>query len=162
MGFESKVSGFISVLRDGSSTEEQIIEAEKSLEFLPFLKDDEFPFLPREIFSISQLGEGENSVPIAYRSLVIHFGISMKRLDEDVGVWIDKYEQFMKKIPNAWESIVNIQMTPLTENYQMNHLRYHRFKKTKPKSNESFWQFEGDAKTWDELAKNDFMPKDWD
>lgn len=158
MGFESKVSGFISVLRDGSSFEEQVKEVTKSLESLPNLKDDKFPFLPREIFGISRLSAGENNVSIAYRSIMVHFGLSMKQLDEDIGIWINKYEDFLKSIPNAWESIVNIQMTPLTGNYQMNHLRYHWLKKTKPKSEDYYWLFEGDPKTWGELVSKGFKP----
>lgn len=125
------------------------------------LKEDKFPFLPREIFGVSKLYNGENNVPIAYGAIMIHFGISMKLLDEEIGVWINKYEQFLKRIPNAWESIVNIEMVPYTANYQMNHLRYHWFKEIKPKSEESFWRFEGDPTKWEELVSDNFMPKDW-
>ena len=160
MGFESKVSGFISVKIGGSSIEEKISEIENCLETLPKLREDNFPFLPREIFGISKLNKGENNVPIAYRSIMIHFGISMKQLDEEIEVWINKYEQFLKRIPNAWESIVNIEIIPFTANYPMNHLRYHWFKEFKPKSEESYWRFEGDPTNWEELTNDNFMPKD--
>ena len=161
MGFESTVSGFISVKGRGTSIEEDIQAIESCIESLPTLKDDKFPFLPREIFGISKPIIGENNGAIAYRSVIVHFGMSLKQLDDEIGDWINKYEQFLKGIPGAWESIVNIMMVPYTANYQMSHLRYHWFKEYESKSNESFWRFEGDPKEWSELENDEFMPKDW-
>lgn len=158
MGFESKITGFIAVQCTGKPREEMIQNIERSISALPRLQDDQFPYLPREVFAISKLANGENLVPIAYRSIMVHFGISMKQLDEAIRVWIDKFERFLLNMPGAWEAIVQIEMAPYTANYKMRRLSYHWFKEFKPKTYESFWRFEGDARNWEELREHNFGP----
>lgn len=143
MGFESKVAGYISASNE-KTTDELINQIESYIQLLPELKNDDWPFLPREIFAISYPKNNTNKVPITYRSVIIHFGMSIKELDDKLQDWLIKYEKFLKNFPGANESIVNIQLIPYTSDFKHNHLSFWWHKEYVNKSNEKKWEFNGD------------------
>ena len=129
---------------------QQIETIENTINCLPEIAKDTFPYLSREIFSVTKKQGLKVPTKLAYKSIMVHFGISIKQLDNDIDKWIKKYEDFLFDVPSAWESIVHIKMEPYTGNYPMNRLNYYWYKQFKPKSTDLFWSFEGDPTTWKE------------
>ena len=155
MGFESIVTGYIATTTNSELNREELLNAiSKNIDELPRLSDDHWPFLPREIFNISVTPLGSNAVPITYRSIIIHFGMSVIQLEHELGDWLNKYETFMKSIPGVWESLVNIQMEPYTAGFDHGHLTYWWCKEFLPKSDETTWRYKGGPRNWEELVKS--------
>lgn len=153
MGFESIVAGYIATNTNADMDRRQLLNAvQKHIDGLPILKDDKWPFLPKEIFSISIPAEDINPVPITYRSVIIHFGMSVKELESELEEWLTKFEIFLKAMPGVWESLVNIKLIPYTGQYKNNHLSYRWYKEYYPKSQDTYWIYEGDQRTWNEIV----------
>ena len=65
MGFESIVAGYIATNTSADMDRNQLLNAvRKHIDGLPKLKDDKWPFLPKEIFSISIPAEDINPVSV--------------------------------------------------------------------------------------------------
>ena len=143
MGFESKISGYIAshkMLRD----EESIKQIESVINTLPNLENDNWPFLPKDIFSLSKpISKESNPVPISYRSAMIHFSMSVKQIEDYLQEWLDKFENFFKQIPDAYEANVDIHLSPYTANYKNQNLNYH-WKASRDKNGLVIWQYKGD------------------
>jgi hypothetical protein len=155
MGFESRVTGYIATSTNSTLDRDKLLDAvRKRINELPKLCEDKSPFLPREIFDISITDSGTNPIPITYRSIIIHFGMSVKQLESELEEWLNKYETFMKSIPGVWESLVNVRLEPYTEAFDYEHMTYWWCKEFLPKSSETIWKYKGGPRNWDELVKS--------
>ena len=133
--------------------EEAISQIESVIDSLPNLEDDEWPFLPKDIFSISKpISKEANPVQISYSSAMIHFSMSVKQMEDDVQEWIEKFENFFKRIPEVYEANVDIALAPYTGNYKNGNLNYH-WKKNRDEDSNLTWKFKGDPTTLKEICK---------
>ena len=150
MGFESKVSGYIAVY---SRVDKDAIKLVKDhLSKLPKIEDDQWPFMPQDIFSVTEpINKDANSVPILYRSIMIHFAMSVKQLEDQLGQFLIKFENFFKEIPNSYEAKVNVTLTPYTGNYKNNQLTY-SWNKQYSKNDSNNWIFNGDPIKLEEIC----------
>lgn len=153
MGFESEIAGYLAVKPLERSREAAMDETLTCIQSLPFLSEDYYPFLCREMFSVTQVGKNQNPVPLAYRSIIVHFGQSIKEQDDQLGNWLHKYEDFMKGVPCAWESLVYISLIPYSQSFPRKHLSYHWYRETLTQGDEAVWQFEGDPANWKDLME---------
>ena len=137
------------MLRD----EESIKEIESVINTLPNLEDDKWPILPKDIFSLSKpISQGSNPVPISYRSAMIHFSMSVKQIEDYIQEWLDKFEVFFKRIPDAYEANVDIHLSPYTANYKNQNLNYH-WKANRDKNGIITWKYKGDPTKLEEISK---------
>ena len=98
MGFSDTLSGHI-VLNDSKEIENIILR-------LPPLAEDEWPYLPREIFCATP----ENL--LAYKqNFVLHFGMSVKNFHDSLSEWIEKFEKFLFSIHSAQSALVCVSIT---------------------------------------------------
>ena len=132
--------------------EDAIKEIESVIETLPKLENDKWPFLPRDIFALSKpISEKANSVQISYSSAMIHFSMSVKQMDEDLHEWINKFEQFFKRIPDVFEANVDVFLPPYTGCYKNEHLNYH-WKAIRDEAGLINWEYKGDPTKLDEIC----------
>ena len=116
------------------------------------LGNDDFPFLPRDIFTVVQpLNADANPELIAYRSTVVCFAMSMNRLDDKLEAWLQKFRTFFTELPGAYEAQVRVSMTPLTDGYRDGYLNYH-WKRTTFSSQSSYWSLSGDPSALADLV----------
>ena len=152
MGFESKISGYIAShkrLRDADS----INQIESVINSLPNIENDEKPFLPKDIFSLTKpIKKESNPVPISYRSAMIHFSMSVKQIEDYLKEWLDKFENFFKRIPDVYEANVDIQLSPYTANFKNQNLNYH-WKANRDKNGIVTWEYKGDPTRLEEICK---------
>ena len=133
--------------------EEAISQIESVIDSLPNLEDDEWPFLPKDIFSISKpISKEANPVQISYSSAMIHFSMSVKQMEDDVQEWIEKFENFFKRIPEVYEANVDIALAPYTGNYKNGNLNYH-WKQNRDEDSNLTWKYKGDPTTLKEICK---------
>ena len=136
------------MLRD----EESIRQIESVINSLPNLENDSWPFLPKDIFMLSKpLSKEANPVQISYRSAMIHFSMSVKQSEDDLKVWIEKFENFFKKIPDVYEANVDIQ-SHYSANYKNGNLNYH-WKANRNKDGKVTWKYKGDPTTIEDICK---------
>ena len=148
LGFESKISGYIASHLTG---DEAIKTIQKQIETLPNLENDEFPFLPKDIFNISKpINKEANRVQISYRSTMIHFAMSVKQLENDLEIWLKKFESFFKEIPGAYEANVDVSLSPYTGGYRNDNLNFN-WKKVEITKSSQRWIFKGDPSKLDEI-----------
>jgi len=137
------------MLRD----EEFIQEIESVINTLPKLEDDKWPILPKDIFSLSKpISQGSNPVSISYRSAMIHFSMSVKQIEDYIQEWLDKFEVFFKRIPDAYEANVDIHLSPYTANYKNQNLNYH-WKANRDQNGIITWKYKGDPTKLEEICK---------
>jgi len=151
LGFESKISGYIAshkMLRD----DEDIKQIESVINTLPNRENDEWPFLPKDIFALSKpLSKESNPVPISYRSAMIHFSMSVKQIEDYLQKWLDKFENFFKQIPDVYEANVDIQCL-YSSNYKNGSLNYN-WKASRDKDGLVTWKYKGDPFKIEEICK---------
>lgn len=151
MGFESKISGYIAshkMLRD----KESIDEIESVIDTLPNLENDKWPFLPKDIFTLSKpITRDGNPVQISYRSAMIHFSMSVKQIEDDLEEWLNKFENFFKKIPEVYEANVDIQCL-YSGNYKNGSLNYY-WKANRDKDGAVTWKYKGDPVRIEDISK---------
>lgn len=152
MGFESKISGYIAshkTLLDDVSVE----EIQSVIDSLPTLENDNWPFLPKDIFTLSKpISKDANPVQISYRSAMIHFSMSVKQIEDDLEKWLKKFEDFFKRIPNVYEANVDVHLSPYTENYKNGNLNFH-WKASSNKTGEVTWKYKGDPTKIGDICK---------
>lgn len=137
------------MLRDNASIE----EIQSVLDTLPNLENDSWPFLPKDIFSLSKpISKEANSVQISYRSAMIHFSMSVKQIENDLEKWLEKFEDFFKRIPNVYEANVDVHLSPYTGNYKNENLNYH-WKARLDKEGIVTWKYRGDPTKLEEICK---------
>ncbi|MFA0963416.1 hypothetical protein AB9P05_16550 [Roseivirga sp. BDSF3-8] len=153
MGFESIISGHIAV-NSSPKLDEQLELLRQEINNLPSLNEDVYPFLPKDIFHISIPNSVDaNPIQISYRSIMITFAMSVKQLEDDLGEWINKFETFLKKLPNAYESKIIVKLDPYTTGgFNDGYLNYFWEKNTDMKGN-SKWRFDGDPIELQEYCK---------
>lgn len=155
MGFESRATGYIACRIPPDRDRVTLAgEISKRVDELPGLSDDNWPFLPREIFSISYTEPGLASQRVSYDSIIVHFGMSVKELEWGLDEWLRKYEIFMKSVPGVCESLVNIQMVPYSARVDIRHFTYWWLKEAVPGSGETSWKYIGGPRSLDELGKS--------
>ncbi|MEL7120327.1 MAG: hypothetical protein AAFO07_12825, partial [Bacteroidota bacterium] len=116
-------------------------------------QNDKWPILPRDIFSINiPTTEEANTVTIAYRSIIVSFGMSVKQLEDDLSDWLEKMENFIKEMPNSYEAKVNVELIPYTANYRNGQLTYFWEKRSLGIDSE-LWTFNGDPTNLDEICE---------
>ena len=153
MGFESKVSGSISAFVPGMERHEMAVAIQNEIDKLPKVEEDTWPFLPRDIFAITQaLTPTVKVVHLNYENVMIHFAMSVKQLESDLDEWLSKFEAFMKRIPGANEALVHVQLTPFTGSYKYSYLSYYWEERFIDGTNEREWYFKGDKRTLDEIC----------
>jgi len=151
LGFESKISGYIASHK--RLTKESIEEIESVIDTLPNLEDDNWPFLPKDIFTLSKpLSVEANPVQISYRSAMIHFSMSVKQIEDELEEWLNKFENFFKIIPNVYEVNVDVRLSPYTGNYKNGNLNYH-WKAIRDKEGNETWNYKGDPIKLEEICK---------
>ena len=151
MGFESKISGYIASHK--MLNKESIEEIEAVIGSLPNLEDDKWPFLPKDIFTLSKpLSEEANPVQISYRSTMIHFSMSVKQIEDELEEWLTKFENFFKRIPKVYEVNVDVYLSPYTGNYKNENLNYH-WKASSDKSGIVTWKYKGDPTKLEDICK---------
>ena len=139
MGFESKISGYIASHRTDKKGVEEI---QSKINQLPNLEEDEWPFLPKDIFCITKpISNSANHIQICYRSTMIHFSMSVKQLDYELQEWIEKFSTFFKSVPGVYEVNLDISLAPYTNNN--NTLKYY-WELNRTSKNEYNWIFQGD------------------
>lgn len=150
MGFESKISGYIgSHLTD----QESVKQIEEQIRKLPNLENDEWPFLPKDIFSISKpISVIANPVQISYRSTMIHFSMSVKQIEGELKEWLTKFESFFKQIPGVYEANIDVFLSPFTDVYKNGNLNYH-WKANINQNGSKDWKFRGDPTELEEICK---------
>ena len=137
------------MLRD----EESIKQIESVINTLPNLENDKWPILPKDIFSLSKpISQGSNPVPISYRSAMIHFSMSVKQIEDYIQEWLDKFEVFFKRVPDAYEANVDIHLFPYTANYRNQNLHYH-WKANRDQLGIITWKYKGDPTKIEEICK---------
>lgn len=95
MGFATPVVGFIKIEGDPKAALYQIQQ-------LPTISEDQWPFLPKEIFADSGIEESL----LSYRGEhIIHFGMCVKEADGEWDEWLSKFERLFKAM-NAEEAFV--------------------------------------------------------
>jgi len=150
LGFESKISGYIAshkMLRDQDS----ILQIESVINTLPNLENDKWPFLPRDIFTLSKpISKEANPIQISYRSAMVHFSMSVKQIEDNLEEWLKKFEIFFKQIPDVYEANVDLHCLYST-NYRNNNLNYH-WKATTDKNGVKNWNYKGDPITKEEMS----------
>jgi hypothetical protein len=71
----------------------RISETLWALELLPV--EDDYPPLTRNMFSLTA---SRYAVPGLYQKLVIHFGLTVKNIEEEWDTWLDKFESVLEII----------------------------------------------------------------
>lgn len=151
MGFESKISGYIAshkTIRD----QESILEIESIIDKLPNLENDTWPFLPKDIFTLSKpISPEANPVQISYRSAMIHFSMSVKQIEDELEEWLEKFEKFFKQIPEVYEVNVDVNCV-YSGNYKNGNLNYN-WRAKRDKDGAVNWEFKGDPTKLEEICK---------
>lgn len=151
MGFESKISGYIAshrTIRD----KESIQEIELIIDKLPNLENDTWPFLPKDIFTLSKpISQEANPVQISYRSAMIHFSMSVKQIEDELQEWLEKFEKFFKQIPEVYEANVDVHCI-YSGNYKNGSLNYN-WKAQRGENGIVNWEFNGDPVKLEEICK---------
>lgn len=144
MGFESIISGHIAI-HSSHQRDEQVELLRQEISKLSTLNNDTWPFLPQDIFHISSpISKEANPVQISYRSIMISFAMSIKQVEDELREWIEKFEIFLKSIPNAYEAKVIVKLDPFTGgSFNDGYLNYF-WEKNTDKNGESKWSFDGD------------------
>jgi hypothetical protein len=75
---------------------QRVSETLWALEMLPL--QDDYPPLTRNMFSLTSSRYG---IPGLYKELVIHFGLTVKDIEERWDVWLDKFESVLEIVD--WE-----------------------------------------------------------
>lgn len=132
--------------------EEAIHQIESVIDTLPNLENDHWPFLPKDIFALSKpISKDANPVQISYSSAMIHFSMSVKQIEEDLQEWIQKFENFFKRIPEVYEANVDIHLPPYTGNYKNENLNYH-WKAKRDSNGKVYWIYKGDPTTLEDIC----------
>lgn len=151
MGFESKISGYIAS-RKMLRNKESIDEIQSVIDSLPNLENDKWPFLPKDIFTLSKPISNEgNPVQISYRSAMIHFSMSVKQIENELDEWLKKFENFFKRIPDVYEANADIQ-TIYSNNYKNGSLNYN-WQANSGKDGFVAWKYKGDPTKIEEISK---------
>ncbi len=136
------------MLRD----KESIDEIQSVIDTLPNLENDRWPFLPKDIFTLSKpITRDGNPVQISYRSAMIHFSMSVKQIEDELEEWLNKFESFFKRIPNVYEANVDIQCL-YSGNYKNGSLNYN-WKANRDKDGLVTWKYKGDPTKIEEICK---------
>jgi hypothetical protein len=97
MGFATPVFGYIKVEGD-------LKGALARIQQLPSIDEDEWPFMPREIFAL-----GSADLRLNYKGeYIIHFGMCVKQAEGEWEQWLSKFEQLFKSM-DATEAFVVLQ-----------------------------------------------------
>lgn len=132
--------------------EESIDEIQSVIDTLPNLENDNWPFLPKDIFTLSKpISKEANPAQISYRSAMIHFSMSVKQIEDDLEKWLAKFEDFFKRIPNVYEANVDIHLSPYTGNYKNENLNYH-WKASRDRAGVVTWKYKGDPTKLEEIC----------
>ena len=127
-------------------------EIQAVIDSLPNLENDRWPFLPKDIFSITKpITKEANPVQISYRSTMIHFSMSVKQIEDDIEEWLTKFEKFFKLIPSVYEANVNIECL-LSAKYKNGCLNYN-WKAKRDKEGLITWKYKGDPTKPEEIYK---------
>lgn len=136
------------MLRD----KESIDEIQSVIDTLPNLEDDNWPFLPKDIFTLSKpITKDGNPVQISYRSAMIHFSMSVKQIEDEIEEWLSKFENFFKRIPNVYEANVDIQCL-YSGNYKNGSLNYN-WKANRDRDGLVIWKYKGDPTKIEDIIK---------
>jgi hypothetical protein len=96
MGFPTTVVGFIKVEGD-------LEDALDKIQQLPSIEEDEWPFMPREIFSVVENDQGLLSYKGEH---IIHFGMCIKEAQNSWDEWLSKFEQLFKSMDTTEAFVV--------------------------------------------------------
>lgn len=123
--------------------DESIKEIQSVIDSLPNLENDKWPFLPKDIFTLTKpISKEANPVQISYRSAMTHFSMSVKQIEDDIEEWLNKFESFFKQIPSVYEANVDIECLYST-NYKNGCLNYN-WKAYTNRDGLVIWKFKGD------------------
>lgn len=135
------------MLRD----KESIDEIQSVIDALPNLENDKWPFLPKDIFALSKpITKDGNPFQIAYRSAMIHFSMSVKQIEDELEEWLNKFENFFKRIPDVYEANVDIHCL-YSGNYKNGSLNYN-WKANRDKNGLVTWKYKGDPTKIEDIS----------
>lgn len=83
---------------------------------------------------------------------MIHFSMSVKQIEDELGEWLTKFESFFKQIPGVYEANVDVHLSPFTFVYKNGNLNYH-WKVDINQSGSKEWKFKGDPTELEEICK---------
>ncbi|WP_390342043.1 hypothetical protein ACFJIS_17745 [Variovorax boronicumulans] len=106
MGFSSYVYGYIAEANQNPSGadvpfEEQVLALQKYNEMVidSLPAQDDWPPLSRRMFGLAPSAEPM----IAYWGRPIHFAAGLKEIDSDIGKWLDKFENLLRRL--YWDRV---------------------------------------------------------
>jgi hypothetical protein len=139
MGFPTSVIGFIKIQRS-------IESAWSKIQQLPPVNEDDWPFLPREIFHVASLTDSVLSYKGEH---IIHFGMCVKQIESDWDEWLTKFERLFKSM-DAEEAFVMLRL-PCWDSGEFDGYFYYKWELSWPedlpidrhRSDNREWTFKG-------------------
>lgn len=141
MGTTDRIYGSIFSHVGGESHPDYVRRVSKTLwalEMLPL--QDCYPSITRNMFSLTSSRYG---IPGLYRELVIHFGLTVKNIEEKWDVWLGKFESVLEIID--WERArAHLEFESAPDGFQVKSFDYRwTFPDGAEKTDRRSWKFEG-------------------
>jgi hypothetical protein len=141
MGSIDRIYGSIFSYVSGQSHPDyarRVSETLWALELLPL--NDDYPPLTRNMFSLTA---ARYAVPGLYKELVIHFGLTVKDIEERWDVWLDKFESVLEII--EWsDARAHLEFEYTPEGFQKKFFDYRwASPRGAGRTDRAAWEFEG-------------------